>query len=660
MKKTTSFVIALGIFFLFLIQMAGTLVESIYILDLMNTSLDEKVLGLLFFFTPGLLYFYKDKRPALTAWILFVLLFLARGVTPYLNTLGRMLSSGIGIGAALTLLPFLFTAWLRDEELSSAVTWISAGLALAGGMSVFLRTVNYGLDFSLFPEGGWTGWLLSVILGMLLTQLDWGEPGRTRRGARPVTLSIIGIFLAISLVWFAFSAPSVISRWTEGDYRGIVILVSAFSLAWVGISLAKASWIENISRTGLLFLNLLFAFSLTLTLLAHRVPFPEAPESPSVVVGAPMWFQIIPLAVTLILFPVIFLNVRFFSSRIRAVHPAPRDLVPGILLGSLLMVILVFIHIFTNVWGYVEPVSLWFRNLFWLPFALITGLLTLLSLQKRLPGGEEPTDTQARVSWLVWVVLGILFIGTFGGAFYTTRAQTSDPREDGVLVMTYNIQAANNDFGERSVEEQLALIRDVGPDILALQESDTTRVSLNNNDFVRYFAGKLGYYSYFGPTTTTGTYGTAILSKYPLKNARTVFTYSDKDEIGTAEVEVAIGGEVLTIFNVHPAGSDTVKLVFAESILKRSAGKQNVISLGDYNLRDYEEAYQLIDEVFNNAWVSNYPSEIGPDGLDMSGENRIDHIFISQDLKAEDPVYILPPESATDHPVHWAVITWGE
>jgi endonuclease/exonuclease/phosphatase family metal-dependent hydrolase len=77
-------------------------------------------------------------------------------------------------------------------------------------------------------------------------------------------------------------------------------------------------------------------------------------------------------------------------------------------------------------------------------------------------------------------------------------------------------------------------------------------------------------------------------------------------------------------------------------------------------LRDYEEAYQLIDQVYTNAWVSVYPSEISPQGVDMSGENRIDHIFFSPDMEVRDPMYILPPESATDHPVHWAEIVWGE
>jgi endonuclease/exonuclease/phosphatase family metal-dependent hydrolase len=506
--------------------------------------------------------------------------------------------------------------------------------------------------------GGWAGWILGGIFGVLLTQLDWSDGGRPRSGARPVTLSITGIFLVIGLVWFAFSAPSVISRWTEGDYRWIVIIVSALSVAYVGLSLGRARWIEKISTTGLLIWNIAFTISLTLTLLSHRVPFPQTPESPAVVVGAPTLIQVLLLAATLILFPVIYLDVRFLSTRIKASNPSPRDLVPGILLGSLLLVILVFISIFTNVWGYVQPVSLWFRNLFWLPFALMAGLLTLLSLFKGIPTSEKKDDPQDGVSWIGFALLLVLFLGSAITAFTTTRVQTFEPRKDHILVMTYNIQGANDDFGERSVEEQLALIREVGPDIVALQESDTTRVSLNNNDFVRYFAGNLGYYSYFGPRTTTGTYGTAILSRYPLMNPRTVFTYSDKDEIGTAEAEVEIDGEIFRIFNVHPDGSDAVNLVFAESILVRRAGEPNLISLGDYNLRDYEEAYQMIDSVLVNAWVSNYPSEIGPDGVDMSGENRIDHIFISPNLKARNPVYILPPESATDHPVHWAEIVW--
>jgi endonuclease/exonuclease/phosphatase family metal-dependent hydrolase len=671
MKKTTLPVIVLGFFFLFLIQLAGTLVESIYILDLMNTSLesiyildlmntslDEKALGVLFFFTPVLLYFYRDKRPALTAWILFGILFLGRGLTPYLNTLGRMLASGIGTGASLSLLPFLLTARTIDESPSEVASRLPAGMALGIGLSVFLRTVNFGLDYSLFSPGGWAGWVLGALLGIFLFFLDWGGPDRARSGSRPVTLALTGIFLVLGLAWFAFSAPSVISRWTEGGYIWIVIAVSGLSLGWVGLSLARPGWVDRISRTWLLIWNLAFTGALIWTILAHRLPFPETPSSPAVVVGSPTWMQQLPLVIMLLLFPVIFLDLRAFAGQIRVVNPNPRDLVPGTLLGSLILVINVFVHIFTNVWGYVEPISPWFRNKFWLPYALLAGLLTLLIWRKPVRGSIEETGHPLSWGWLG--VLVVLFGATGASVLLTSRIGTFTPPEDALLVMTYNIQQANDDNGERSFREQQALIREVDPDILALQESDSTRISLNNNDYVRYYAGKMGYYSYFGPTSTTGTYGTAILSKFPLDNTRTVFTYSDQDEVGTAVAEVEINGQVFTIYNVHPAGSDAVMQAFAETLLDRSAGKPLVIALGDYNLRDYEEAYQLIDTRFTNAWISVYPSGVSPVGVDMSGENRIDHIFFSSDLTARNPIYILPPESATDHPVHWAEIVWED
>jgi hypothetical protein len=53
-----------------------------------------------------------------------------------------------------------------------------------------------------------------------------------------------------------------------------------------------------------------------------------------------------------------------------------------------------------------------------------------------------------------------------------------------------------------------------------------------------------------------------------------------------------------------------------------------------------------------------YPSGIDDQGLDMSGEERIDHIFVSPHLIVINPIYVLPPESRTDHPVHWTEILW--
>ena len=660
MNKHHNFILAFALTFLFLIQMAGILVESIYIMDLMNASLDAKVLGLLFFFTSVLLVPFRKRTPVRALWLVFGLLFIARGVVPYVNTLGRMFASGIGTGSVLLLLAFLMTIREQKDEHPSLAFAASVGLALAVAFSVLLRTLGYSLDYSLAPSGGWLGWGLALLLGWTLTQLaisDNHEPLRPNPKAVP---ALLGIFLTVTLTYFAFSAPAVIARWTQGNYFLIVTTVSLLSIGWIIIVLFKPDLLRRISRRALLVWNLFFTISLTPTILVQRVAFPLTPDSPSVTVGTPHWIQYVPLMCMLLSFPVIFLDLGIFFKVIEQAVPSPRMLAPGMLLGSLALVLLVFINIFTNVWGYVQPVSGIFRNQFYLPFLLIAGGITLLAWRQH-PTEETSVQSPSETSLTGWaVLLGLVFLGTTFSLLRTARPQPADPDKTSLVVMTYNIQEANDDFGEQSYDRQLALIKKVSPDILALQESDSARISLDNNDYVRYYASQLGYYSYYGPTTVTGTFGTAILSKYPLQNTRSVFTFSDTDEIGTAEAEIEVNGHRFTIYDVHPDGSDTAKMIFVNSLIDRSRGKSDVIALGDYNLRDYEEPYQRMAGVYVNAWTSLYPSKIGADGTDMSGENRIDHIFLSPSLKVKDAFYILPPVSATDHPVHWAEIFWGK
>ncbi len=354
----------------------------------------------------------------------------------------------------------------------------------------------------------------------------------------------------------------------------------------------------------------------------------------------------------LLLFPVIFVDLRLFFRRIQQAQPTRQAFIPGLLLGSLALVVLVFIIIFTNVWGYIDPVSTPFRNMFWLPFLLITGALSLLTWRECSLQGEAgfPAGYEFPRQW-VWSMASI-FVFTVFSAFLPFQTQSADPFKTSLMVMTYNIQAGNDGSAERSYERQLALIRQVNPDILALQESDTARISMNNDDYVRYFAGKLGYYSYYGPKVVAGTFGTAILSKYPLTDTRSVFSFSDTDEIGTAEAKIEVGGRTFTIFNVHPDGSKTAKMAFATNLVAQVQGLENVIALGDFNMRPDHEGYQLVAAQLTESWMSLHPV--------LEGKGYIDHIFISPGLMAREAVYVMPPESATDHPVHWTVVYWEE
>jgi endonuclease/exonuclease/phosphatase family metal-dependent hydrolase len=663
MRKILPFLAVCAVLFLFLIQSAGTLVESIYILDLMHTSLDEKALGLLFFFAPLGLLALRGRTPGWLAWGATLLLAAARGLTPYLSTAGRLVSAGLATAAALVLLALLASARTKTAGVKDAQTTfapglaVSAGLALAVCLSVLLRAMNFSIDASLTRAGGWLGWGLGLLLLWGLARLEWPawSPAREKRlGLAP---ALLGLFLVFTLVYFAFSAPAVIARWTGGSYPWIAGAVSLLAAGWAWLAVCRPRLAERLPRRLLFAWNLAFALSLAFTLLSQRVAFPQQLGETAAVSGAISLPQAVALGLMLLLYPVLFLDLRLFAARIWRHAPEPARLVPGMLLGSGALVVLVFINIFTNVWGYIDPVSTPFRNQYWLPFFLAAAGITFL-VGRGETGREKPA--RGAFSWGWTALLAALFLAGAGLTLRGAPAPAAPSEADSLVVMTYNIQAGNDAAAEPAYERQLALIRRVAPDILALQESDTARISLNNNDFVRYFAASLGYHAYYGPTTVAGTFGTAILSRYPLENPDVLFSYSDSDEIGTARAEVVAAGRRFSIYNVHPDGSDAARLAFAQTLLAEAQGKTNVIVLGDFNTRKDEPGYLLFDQAYANAWTTVYPGEISPDGIDMSGRKRIDHIFVSPDLRVGGAWYVLAPESQTDHPVHWAEISWEE
>ena len=505
MKKSLPLILAFGILFLFFIQSAGTLVESIYILNLLGSGLNEKALALLFFFLPLLLLPFFRKYSYPLGWVLFGVLLLTRGLAPYLLITNRLITAGIATGAALGLLLLFLGARPRGEADALIGPWGGAALALAVSLSVLLRTVGDGIEYSLTPGGGWVGWVLAVLLGLSLTQVDWRiEPARLpKRG--PVTAPLVGVYMVVILTYFAFSAPAVIARWTEGNYILIVTIISLLSVGTIWLSLFRPGWIERISQRVRLAWNLLFTLSLTGTLLAHRVVFSPTLQSPPVVVGAPTIWQQIPLVFTLLLFPVLYIDLRVYLQQLQRSAPSPHDLAPGIILGSFALILLIFVHIFTNVWGYVDPVSTPFRNMFWLPYFLPAGLLSLLIWRSQPASPVSEPGAPVRWRWLSAGILAVIFLVTVIFALPAPLTPPSDEGKSSLVAMTYNVQQFNDETGEKSFDRQLALIRRVSPDILAMQETDSARISLNNNDYVRYFAEKLRYYIYYGPKTVTGT-----------------------------------------------------------------------------------------------------------------------------------------------------------
>jgi len=288
-------------------------------------------------------------------------------------------------------------------------------------------------------------------------------------------------------------------------------------------------------------------------------------------------------------------------------------------------------------------------------------------IAKRRSAGDGATDSSHSVTGLAVLIVGLIAIA--GVIVKSQRTGPLNLEKSGISVLTYNLQLGSEPEGDQNFHNQIELLREIDADIVGLQESDAARPGGGNIDVARMFGDALGYYTYYGPTAIAGTFGTAILSRFPLTNTRTIYSYSVKDEAGTAAAEIELGGAATTIFNSHPAGKDIAKLAHIDDLVQAVQPKESVIAVGDYNMRQGSEMYARINEVLTNSWSSVYPNAIGPqhpkigrsDGVDsepLDMTRRIDHIFHSQNFSTVETYYLPSPQSETDHPAHWSILTW--
>lgn len=695
----------LGIFFLFFMQLSTLLIEAIYSVNLLGSSLNLYAAGIIWMLGSGLLVFIplkiriaqkSSKNPSSfmyrlgvyffgpeftkplvyrkTSQVLGIIVILSRLIVPFLKTRPIIIVAGLGVTAFLMFYP-LYLLQL-DRESSVEHGYMQAlSFAMATLLSILFRAFGASRDISAI---GWTqsiGWVFSAFCLVVLldfskliplnsTQESPKPPKEipvSKKSKRKVFFASFGILNLFILVIFGFESPTVFARWTEGNYSAINIII-ALSIAVVVLFLVlKPAIVDKLPSWSLWVWNLVFTCLIVLTLLAHTIQFPPNPGSSVVVVTSPMWYQQIPLYLMIVSCPILFLDMMLITSHLIRSSPTLSSLSGGFTLAGFSFMVLIFMAIFTNVWGYVKPISNLFRNLYWLPYLIIGLFITFVAIGVKLkdhPIGKIQLGKASKLT--ITIISSLCLIGIMVGAIFIVPhpIQTEGTPVTSITVMTYNIQQGNNDTGNKNYEMQLEVIRNSGADIIALQECDTARIGLGNNDVVRYLATELNYYSYYGPKTLTGTYGTAILSKYPIVHSEAIFSYSNKDETGTAYATIEIDGEEFHVFSSHPDGNDDNHRDHMQAIVDKVTDESltHVISMGDFNTRPFSEWYNISTTILNDAWLTIYPT--GIDGFGNNMTRRIDHIFLSPEFTV-DNVWVIPEgPSQSDHNVFWATISW--
>ena len=674
-----------SILFLFFIQLTTVWVESIYRMSLIKLSPGKEMAGVLLLLLPLLLLLVGKRAERVVLWLSVLVLLTARALCPALGAVGLIIVAGTGVAGFLVILSY---------SLSVPYRFLQGDMGLAVGIAVLLSVTlrSWGSSLDVSMEGtttviGWLlvlyalhlfnreagGWRLEAVGKDTAYGLQFTVYRLTSRGVLP----LLGLFSSFTFIYLVLSSPAVVSAWSGSNYLIGTALLAA-SLAGVILWYAVYGHEEGVpSNKALIVANVFFA-ALLLEGIRLQIPaLPAGPASPPSFAVPARWYMHLPFYLMFLLSPVLVINVRAIS-KLHA-FARPRSAVLPVMLGMCLLFVLALLLIFTNVWGYVGPIGHMLRNKFYFPF-LLAGIGAVVP--HLIPARREPRPPEAAASGLRplgvagWV-LAALAVG--GVVWNAPKGHPAELDRRPLTIMTYNMQQGSEVGGDRNYREQLALLRKVNADIIGLQESDTARPSGGNVDAVRYFADGLGYFSYYGPNTVAGTFGTAILSRFPISNPRTFFTFSDVDETATAEGEIEVGGNTITFFCNHPAGHRESKTAHIEALAAEAAKYPRVISVGDYNFDQNSPWYQTITATLNDSWLSLYPDATGKLPQMMTGTfvptrktrrikvdqdgrlnmtDRIDHIFLSHNFRVLESYYLPPPDSETDHPAHWSVIGW--
>jgi endonuclease/exonuclease/phosphatase family metal-dependent hydrolase len=639
-----------GVLFLFFFQLLTEFVEGIYLYGLLGTEIPPEITLVVLFFTPFVLIFRRTNLSTQMLKVLASIGIIARCIEIVLPTRGRMIISGIGLVGLLLFIPAVLALHRTKEEQGTFSRKVGIGLSTAVVAHVLFRALHSGSDLSAYGNYRIVTWGLAAATVVILW-FSWNGEGKSSQvGTHPNRLRVVvyslGIFGVLVVLYFGIIAPNVIARWAG------VSSISVFVVLLVSWGVAGWWWLtqKRVIKYYLVVLGMLLVTALVLAIVPHQVNFPQETgggyplSEPDISV-----FQRIPLYVMVALSPVLLLIFMHYLDGILAEQPRTSLLSFGFGLGSIFLLLMVLSQVFTTVYDYIPVVGPFFRDKYWLVF-LVPGLVAVLPLLLASKANEVESEVPSSVrrTWLL--IIGAMAMITVIGLFVLTANPFPPVDEPATLqIFTYNIQQGYDDLGERNFDGQIALIQQTSPDIIGLQESDTARIAGGNADVVAYFADRLDMYSYYGPSPITGTFGIALLSKYPIEDPHTYFLYSEGEQVAVIEAQITVSGMTFNIFVTHLGNGGPI--IQMRQMLELMRGKENVIAFGDFNFRPYEEQYAITNAEYDDAYIQaiekTAPTIWGEnEAFDI--EERIDHVFISPGMLVLRTEYFTEPES--DHP----------
>lgn len=308
--------------------------------------------------------------------------------------------------------------------------------------------------------------------------------------------------------------------------------------------------------------------------------------------------------------------------------------------------LLLFLHIGALNWAFMPaPVDTLTRgrlSLFLFGLWLLLPATVAVSVLRDRDGPETARELQpsADPNHDRRAVLGVATAGLLGLAGVAGRASLADTPSgvDGDLtVMTYNVHQFLEPGGDYSHEAIADVIAAEDPDVVGIQETESGRLTSGAHDGVRWLANELGYHYTYGTTTSAGSYGVALLSRWPIRDERVVYmpvANSPPYPALVAELDTPQGllPVVVTHFQTQRPGHRQAEE--AELVVELASDYDRTVVLGDFNVRpdSDEAAYRIMAETFVDAWrAAESTSRQGDTYSAADPRKRIDYVWVTDD-----------------------------
>ena len=203
---------------------------------------------------------------------------------------------------------------------------------------------------------------------------------------------------------------------------------------------------------------------------------------------------------------------------------------------------------------------------------------------------------------------------------------------------TYNIHKARGMDGRVRIERILRVLREVGADIITLQEVINRQERTPQEHQACYLAGELGYFYGVGETRKhrDAAYGNVTLSRWKFESVNHIdLSIAGREPRGALRTDIRVGSEILHVFNVHLGTAirerrEQARLI-DELLLKALNVPGHRIVMGDFNdwnhglvTKTLSNEFHLTDLAQHLPRTRGYPA--------LLPLVHLDHIYLDHEL----------------------------